>query len=321
MPIIINTKTKCMIQGITGKEGLRALQWMSQLGAQILAGVTPGKGGTSVSYTNNGITTQVPVFNSVAEAKQQFPEITATAVYVPPRFVFDAVTEALDANLSLIHVIAEGVPIRDTATLYELIEKKNTNSKLKVRLLGPSSIGAYSVGQAAIGSIAAGDDTGLLVPYSSKVTHRKDSGGVVILSKSGGMALTVAHSISSAGIAVSTVVGLGGDVLVGTTFADLLEEIQADTETWAVVLVGEIGGTYEEMFAEKILQMSFQKPVVAFISGRFAELLPQGVSFGHAGAIVSKKFGTRVGKITALQSSGVLIADTPQDIVKLLKEV
>lgn len=321
MSVLINSKTQCIIQGITGKEGARALQWMTQLGTTVVAGVTPGKGGQTVSYSTLQGKQEVPVFDSVVQAVAKFPQISATAIYAPPQFVLAAAQEAIEAEIPLIYIIAEGVPLRDSATLLELVRRSNSVKATQIRVLGPSSIGAYSVGKASIGSIAAGKQEGLLAPFSDKVLYQREKGGVIVISKSGGMALTVAQSISRAGIAISTMVGIGGDVLLGTTFADLLRDIANDQESWAVVIVGEIGGSYEEQLAVKIKDLGFSKPVVAFVSGRFAELLPQGVSFGHAGAIVSKKYGTRTGKINALSQSGVLIADSPQDIVKLLREV
>lgn len=312
MAILIDKTNTYLIQGITGKEGQRALEWMQNLGSRVVAGVTPGKGGQAVLG--------VPVYNSVLEACTAHPEVNATCVYAPPRFAAAAAKEAIEAEIPLIHIIAENIPTLDTVELLELVKLKNsvlgTNA---IRVIGPSSIGVLSPGKSAMGSLGAGSEAGLLLPESDQVTVEK-KGGVVVLAKSGGMSLTVSHMISAEGIAISTIVGLGGDKISCTTYADLLDLIAKDTEAWAVVVVGEIGGSYEEDLAQAMLESKFSKPVVAFISGKFAEHLPQGVAFGHAGAIVSKKFGTRASKIDALKNSGALIAESPDDIVELLKK-
>lgn len=313
MAILINKNTRYLIQGITGKEGVRALRWMLNLGATVVAGVTPGKGGQTVEG--------VLVYESVSQALDSHPEINATCIYAPPRFVLSAATEAIIAGVDLIHIIAENVPTKDTVMMLELADEKSIEMGKKIRIIGPSSIGVMSPGKSVMGSFGAGNDEGISPPFSESVRVGKEKGGVVVLTKSGGMALTVSHMLSQEGVGLSTIVGLGGDKISCTTYADLLDQIAGDDETWAVVLIGEIGGSYEEDFAQKIIESGFNKPVVAFISGTFAENLPTGVSFGHAGAIVSKKFGTRKGKIVALESAGALIADNPEDIVELLKKV
>ncbi len=324
MAILINETTKYLIQGITGKEGLRAVTGMVALGATVIVGVTPGKGGQTVSGLidkNGTAVAPIPVYATVAQALEKHPEINATSIYAPPRFVLNAAKEAIMAGISLIHIIAENVPTKDTVEILELAEEKSRQLEKKITILGPSSVGAMSPGKSVMGSFGGGRDELLLAPFSSEVKIGKEKGGVVVLTKSGGMSLTIANMLSHAGVALSTVVGLGGDKISCTTYADLLDLIAGDTETWAVVLIGEIGGSYEEDFAQKIADTKFTKPVVAFISGKFAENLPSGVAFGHAGAIVSKKFGTRTGKVAALEKVGALIADNPEDIVELLKNV
>ncbi len=323
MSILITKNTKYLIQGITGKEGRRALKWMCGLSAQVVAGVTPGKGGQEIGGVHNKQGTElppIPVYNSVSQALELHPDISATAIYVPPQFVLSAAKEAISAEISLIHIIAETVPTKDTAILLDLIREKKEQG-IQIQMVGPSSIGLLSPGKSVIGSFGSGKEEGILVPYSERVTVNKSKGGVILLSKSGGMSLTVANMISSAGIALSTVIGLGGDKLIGTTYADLLSLVQSDPDTWALVIIGEIGGSYEEDLAVAIQEQNFSKPVVAFISGKFAEYLPAGVSFGHAGAIVSSTVGTRQGKIDALKKVGVLIADSPTDIVTVLQEI
>jgi succinyl-CoA synthetase alpha subunit len=316
MAILIDKNTKYLIQGVTGKEGTRTLNWMMGLDAQVLAGVTPGKGGQEINGAKNRLGKElpaIPVYDSVAEAMTNHPEINATCVYVPPKFVFSAVKEALLTKIPLIHIFAEGVPVKDTATLLELAKKSGS------RIVGPSSIGIISPGKSVMGSMSGGNDELLLAPFDEKVKVNKSGGGVLVMSKSGGMAQTIANMLTSEGIAQSTVIGLGGDRLIGTTYEDLIDLCIQDDETWGIVLIGEIGGSYEEDFALALKKKNFKKPVVAFVSGIFAEKLPQGVSFGHAGAIVSKTVGTRDGKIKALKNSGVLIAQSPEDIVELLK--
>lgn len=294
--MLINTDTTALIQGITGKEGQRALEWMRATGIKVAAGVTPGKGGQEVEG--------IPVYNSVTEAIARHPAINLTSIYVPPRFVLSAVQEAITAKVPLIHIIAEGVPSQDTAILIEQARAAG------VRLVGPSSIGFAVPGVGAVGSMGGGSMTDFIEPTKND--------GIAIISKSGGMANTIANMLSYAGIPQSLAIGIGGDRLIGTTYADLLPDLAADEKTKAVVIIGEIGGAYEEVLAEEIIKQKFPKRVVAFISGLFAETLPQGVAFGHAGAIVSKTEGTRQGKIDALKKAGVLIANTPEEIIDLV---
>jgi succinyl-CoA synthetase alpha subunit len=303
--MLITSQTQCIIQGITGKEGQRALAWMTASGLQVVAGVTPGKGGQTVVI--EGSTQSIPVYHSVADAKAAHPTISVSAIYVPPQFVLAAAKEAIAAQLALVHILAEGVPSRDTATLLALAQQSGT------RIVGPSSIGLAVPGLGAIGSMGGGDMSQYLVPTQNN--------GVAIISKSGGMANTIATMLTKAAIPQSLIIGIGGDRLIGTTYADLLPDLANDPATKAVVIIGEIGGAYEEVFAEQITEQQFTKPVIAFISGLFAETLPQGISFGHAGAIVSKTEGTRQAKITALTKAGVQIAQKPSEIVTLLKNL
>lgn len=298
--MLIDSSTHCLIQGMTGKEGQRALAWMQKTGISVKAGVTPGKGGQEVDH--------IPVYNTVKEAVKMHPEISVSAVYVPPKFALSAVKEALEAGINLLHVLAEGVPTKDTAQMLELARKH------KARIIGPSSIGFAVPGFGSIGSMGGGDMTQFLQP-------NKDSKGVAVLAKSGGMANTIANMLTAADIPQSVVVGIGGDRFVGTTYADLILDLAADQNTAAVVIIGEIGGAYEEVFAQEIENQSFQKPVIAFISGLFAETLPQGVAFGHAGAIVSSVEGTRSGKIDALRSVGAHITNKPAEIINTIKKL
>ena len=298
MSVLLSKDTTVLIQGMTGKEGQRALKWMQASGTKVAAGVTPGKGGQEVEG--------VPVYNTVVEALEKHPQINTASLYVPPKFVLGAATESLEAEIPLIHIFAEGVPTKDTAIL---LEKAKTHTS---RIVGPSSIGLTAPGKTKVGSIGGGK-TDQFLPATKKKP------GVALLSKSGGMSNEIASLLTEAGIPQSLVVGIGGDRFIGTTYADLLPLLNDDPETNAVVIIGEIGGSFEEQFAEAVTQTKTTKKIVAFISGIFAETLPQGVSFGHAGAIVSKTEGTRQGKITALKEAGALIAESPEQIINLLQ--
>ncbi len=294
MSILIDANTRVLIQGITGKEGTRSLDWAQKYGTKVVAGVTPGKGGQEVQG--------VPVYNTVAEAKAAHPDISVTSIYAPPRFVLGAAIEAIEAKIPLIHIIGEEVPVRDSVEILVAAQKAG------VRVIGPSSIGLISPGKAKIGSIG-GEDNSQFTP-----------GSVAIISKSGGMSSEISLLLSKHGFGQSTVIGIGGNVLVGTTFADVVDDLERDPETKAVVVIGEIGGAYEEMLAEKLARTPGHKPYIAFITGLFAETLPQGMSFGHAGAIVDASVGTRKGKIAALEAAGARVSPSPSAIIEILHE-
>ncbi|MEK7458618.1 MAG: CoA-binding protein [Patescibacteria group bacterium] len=295
MAILINQNTHCLIQGITGLEGQKVSAWMRTSGTKVLAGVTPGKGGQHVDG--------VPVFNSVVEAVAAFPSINLSTIYAPARFVRSAAQEAIEAKIPIVHVIAENVPVRDTAELIALAHQHH------VTLIGPSSIGIISPAKAKVGSIGGETNDQFL------------AGPIGLISKSGGMCSEVSLLLTRNGIGQSTVVGIGGDRLIGTTFADLLPLFEQDKETKAVVLIGELGGTYEEEAAAVLAKKQFTKPLIALITGLFAETLPQGVSFGHAGAIVDKYIGTRAGKITALTKAGAIVVATPDELLEKIKAI
>lgn len=314
---LLEKNSQILIQGITGKEGSRALGWILSSGLNVVAGVTPGKGGQTVVSEKHPI--EIPVYNSVQEALQQHPGITISSIYAPPRFVKDAALESIEQSIPTIHIFAENVPTQDTLTILEKARQKN------VRIVGPSAIGFARTGIGAIGSMGGGSMSGYLKPelHASKK-------GVAILSKSGGMANTIANYLTQHNIPQTYIVGIGGDRLIGTTYADLLPELQSDDQTAAIVVIGEIGGAYEEMLAQKMVELSENhdennsaklKPVFAFISGIFAETLPQGIAFGHAGAIVSKTEGTRAGKIAALKTAGAQVVSSPTEIVTALQTI
>lgn len=293
MAILVNEKTRVLVQGITGKEGSSAVLQMKNYGTRVLAGVTPGKGGQVV----HGI----PVYNTVVEALENHPGINTSFVAVPNFAACGAIEEAIKNKIPIINVLTEHIPIQDTARAFALAKKNSA------RIVGPSSIGIISPGIGKVGSIG-GDDPRRVF----------SKGSVGIISKSGGMASEVSWILTKNGIGQSTVIGIGGDVLVGSTFADLMEDFEKDAQTESVIIFGEIGGTYEEEAAEFIKSGKFTKPVVAFISGLFAETLPQGTKLGHAGAIVYGKRGSYKSKIKAFEEAGAKIAKTPDEIPELI---
>ncbi|MBI2085712.1 CoA-binding protein [Candidatus Daviesbacteria bacterium] len=293
MAILVTEKTKVLIQGITGKEGSKVALQMRNYGTKVLAGVTPGKGGLEV----HGI----PVYNTVSEALENHPGINTSFIAVPSFAAFEAMKEAIESKIPLINVLTEHIPITDSAKAIALAKQAN------VKIVGPSSIGIISPGIGKVGSIGGDDPRGVF-----------SKGSVGVISKSGGMASETAWILTKNGIGQSTVIGIGGDVLIGTSFADLLEDFQKDEQTRAVVLFGEIGGTYEEEAADLIKSGKFTKKVVAFVSGLFAEKLPAGTKLGHAGAIIYGDKGSYKSKIDSLKSAGVIIAKTPDEIPELL---
>ena len=288
MSILVSRETRLLIQGITGREGQFHGQAMLDYGTPVIAGVTPGKGGQT---TFSG---RVPVFNTVAEAIRETGADTSV-VYVPAAFAPDAILEAADAGIGLIFGITEGIPALDMLRVYHLLREQG------VRLVGPNCPGATSVGQAKVG----------IIPGN---IHRRGRVGVV--SRSGTLTYEVVQALTDAGIGQSTCVGIGGDPIVGTSFIEVLDLFEADDETDAVVLIGEIGGDEEERAAGHIVR-TMTKPVAAFIAGRTA---PPGRRMGHAGAIISGGAGTAESKRTALGEAGVRVADSPLQIPTLLRQ-
>lgn len=296
MSILIDKESKILIQGITGKEGSRAAHEMIAYGTDVVAGVTPGKGGLT---TEEGVS----VYNSISEALQEHPEVTATLITVPAKFVLSATLEAIENNISLINILAEKVPVSHVAKMIRMAELKG------VRIVGPSSIGIISPTKAKIGSIG-----------TSNLVHRIFTPGPIgVISKSGGMTAEMSRILTEAKLGQSTVVGIGGDPLIGSDFLDIALEFEKDTDTKAIVIFGEIGGVYEEKLAEAIKEGKIQKPVIALIAGQFSEKLPQDTVLGHAGAIVSKGMGSAESKIEKLRDAGAFIADTPEDIPVLVE--
>ena len=296
MSILVNKDTRVLIQGITGRTGQVALRTMLEYGTKVVAGVTPGKGG----QTTEG----VPVYNSVHEALKNHPEINCTAVYVPPAAAKEAVIEAVSNGIKLVNLITEGVAIQDIVQMIRYAQLYGA------RIIGPSSIGIVSPKQCKIGVLGGiKEDTDKI--YTP--------GPIGVISKSGGMTNETAWVVRSAGLGQSTVIGTGGDVILGTDFVDLLRMFEKDSETKGVVIFGEPGGTYEDKIAEAIRNKEFTKPIAAFIAGVFAEKLPHGTQFGHAGALIENGRGSPTSKIKALREAGVLIAETHDKLGELIK--
>ncbi|MBI3638148.1 CoA-binding protein [Candidatus Wolfebacteria bacterium] len=293
MAILVDKNTRVIIQGITGAEGSRACKEMIAYGTNVVAGITPKKGGQSVEG--------VPVFNTVKDAISEHPA-DISLIVVPPQFVKDAATEALGAGIKLINILTEYVPARDSSVIVALARK------LEARIIGPASVGIISPGKGKVGSIGSGEIKNVFTP-----------GPIGIISKSGGMVAELAVVLSRTGWGQSTAIGIGGDIIAGSDYVDLLELFEKDDETKAVVMFGEVGGTYEEDAAEYIKSGKFTKPVVAIVGGRFADKLKQGVVLGHAGAIVSKGKGGYDSKVGALKDAGVLIAETIEQIPDFLR--
>jgi succinyl-CoA synthetase alpha subunit len=293
--IILNENTKVLVQGITGGEGSKATKQMLEYGTNVICGVTPGKGGQNVEG--------VPVYNSVQEAKQSHPETNLALLYVPPRFAKGAVIDAIEQNIEIVVCITESIPILDTIEMLEHAKEKGT------RIIGPSSVGIINPKlKMKVGSIGGAENK----QYSK--------GPVGIISKSGGMCSETALLLKNEGIGVSEVIGIGGDAISGTDYCDLLEKFQEDKDTKVVVIYGEIGGEYEQKVAEMVKSKRFTKPLVAFVSGAFAENLPN-VSLGHAGAIIEGESGTRTAKIKALKKAGVKVANIHHEIVGIVSEI
>lgn len=290
MSVLVNKKTKVLVQGITGKIGRVQTHWMLEYGTNIVAGVTPGKGGGEVEG--------VPVFNSVVEAVKE-TGAEASVFFIPAPFVLDAFYETVDAGVNLIVLVPEHVPVHDTMKMRAYI---NDNKERNIIALGPTTPGITTPGEAKIG----------IMPASLF-----KEGRIGIISRSGTLAYEMTGILSDAGIGQSTVLGMGADSIPLTQLPELLKLFEADKDTDAIVIVGEVGGVQEEQAAEYISK-AMTKPVAAFIAGRFA---PEGKRMGHAGAIIRGSQGTVQSKLDALSKASVRILDTPIDVVKWTKEL
>lgn len=286
MSILIDQNTRVLIQGLTGREGQFHAKQMIEYGTKVVAGVTPGKGGTE--------SLGVPVFDTVKTAVQE-TGANAACIFVPAKFAMDAILEDVDAGLDVIVAITDGLPTQDMIRVVDAVKKSR-----RTRLIGPNCPGITSAGKCKIGIMPG---------------NIFKQGNVGVISRSGTLTYEIVDELTRAGLGQTTCIGIGGDPILGMRFVDALPLFEADRETEAVVLVGEIGGSDEEIAAEYIKQMT--KPVVGFISGRSA---PPGKRMGHAGAIISGRSGTPEAKIKALTAANVAVADTTQEIPALVKK-
>jgi succinyl-CoA synthetase alpha subunit len=285
MSILVNKNTRVVVQGITGKVGQFHTRNCLEYGTQIVAGVTPGKGGETVDG--------VPVFDTVMEAVQA-TGADASIIFVPPAFTADAILEAVDAGIAVVIAITEGVPVIDMVRVYDVLKDSSS------RLIGPNCPGVITAEECKIG---------IMPGY----IHKK--GPVGVMSRSGTLTYEAVWQLTHLGLGQSTCVGLGGDPIVGTSFIDLLKLYEADPATEAIMMIGEIGGTAEEE-AAAFINRHVTKPVAAFIAGRAA---PPGKRMGHAGAIISGGKGTAAEKIAALEAAEIEIAESPADMGTALK--
>ena len=286
MSIFIDKSTTVIVQGITGRDGSFHTRQMIEYGTQVVAGVTPGKGGQKFDD-------KVPIFNTVAEAAKETGANTSV-IYVPPMYAADAMMEAADAGVTLIVAITEGVPVLDMTRVYPFVKERGA------RLLGPNCPGLISPGKSKVGIIPGRICT---------------PGPVGVVSRSGTLTYEIVYQLTRAGIGQTTCVGIGGDPINGTNFIDCLTAFEQDPETKAVALMGEIGGT-DEQNAAQFVKEHMSKPVVGFIAGQTA---PPGRRMGHAGAIISGSAGTAAEKIQAFEDAGMGVARRPIDFVELIK--
>ncbi|HDN80385.1 MAG TPA: succinate--CoA ligase subunit alpha [Chloroflexi bacterium] len=287
MSILVNKHTRLLVQGITGREGRFHTRKMLEYGTNVVAGVTPGRGGEWVEG--------VPVFDTVKEAIKA-TEPNTSIIYVPAPFAPDAIYEAADAGIPLIVCITEGIPVQ------EMIKVKNYLKEKGVRLIGPNCPGVITPGEAKVGIMPG---------------HIHIPGPVGVVSRSGTLTYEVVNALTRRGLGQSTAVGIGGDPVIGTDFIEILSMFEEDPQTEAVVLIGEIGGRDEERAAEFIAS-EMTKPVVAFVAGRTA---PPGKRMGHAGAIIEGGTGTAQEKIAAFEAVGVKVASHPEEVSEIIEEV
>ena len=280
MSILVNEKTRLLVQGFTGREGTFHAQQMIEYGTNVVGGVTPGKGGTKHL--------ERPVFNTVAEGVKA-TGADATVIFVPPAYSADAILEAADAQVALVVCITEGIPALD------MVRVANVMNKAKTRLIGPNCPGIISPGKCKVG----------IMPGR---IHKEGNVGVV--SRSGTLTYEAVHQLTQLGIGQSTCIGIGGDPIIGTTFLDAIRMFNDDADTHAIVLIGEIGGNAEERASEWI-KANVKKPVVGFIAGQTA---PPGRRMGHAGAIISGGQGTAKDKYAAMNVAGIHTVETPADL-------
>ncbi|MGO1183997.1 MAG: succinate--CoA ligase subunit alpha [Micrococcaceae bacterium] len=301
MSIYLNKDSKVIVQGITGGEGTKHTALMLKAGTNIVGGVNARKAGTTVTHTHSeGYEVDLPVFGSVAEAMEKTGADVSVA-FVPPKFAKDAAVEAIEAEIPLLVVITEGIPVQDSAEFYALAESKtDAEGKPTTRIIGPNCPGVITPGQALAG-ITPANITG--------------SGPIGLVSKSGTLTYQMMYELRDFGF--STAIGIGGDPVIGTTHIDALAAFEADPETEAIVMIGEIGGDAEERAAD-FIKANVTKPVVGYVAGFTA---PEGKTMGHAGAIVSGSSGTAEAKKEALEAAGVKVGKTPSETAQLMREI
>lgn len=293
MSILIDKNSQVLVQGMTGKEGAKATRAMLDYHTNVKAGVTPGKGGIEVEDR--------PVFNSVKEAKEKIPGINVTAIYVPPFAAKAAMLEAIDNDISLISVIAERIPLADAAYCIAAAKEKN------IRIIGPSSLGFIVPDVGRIGVVGG--------PMVEEIFK---PGEIGVISRSGGMTNELSWQVRKAGLGQSAAVHVGGDLLIGTSYSDLLELFEKDENTRAVIIFGEHGGSYEFGIVDAINEKKFTKPLAIYIGGKFANVFPEGMNIGHAGAIIGRGQGAEE-KEKVLRDVGVMIAKRYEDLIELVK--
>ncbi len=288
MSILVNSNTRLLVQGITGKEGTFHTKQMLEYGTPVVAGVTPGKGGQ--------VHLGIPVFNTVEEAKES-SGCNTSIIFVPPKFSSAAITEAADSGIDLVICITEGIPEAD------MVKAKNHLRKTGTQLVGPNCPGVITPGEAKVGIMPGFIHT---------------PGSIGVISRSGTLTYEAVDQLTKVGLGQSTCIGIGGDPIIGSTFIDLLSLFAVDENTEGVVLIGEIGGSAEEEAAQWTIDNNFDKPIVAFIAGQTA---PPGRRMGHAGAIVAGGKGTAAEKMKALTDAGITVVESPADIGKTMKIV
>jgi len=284
--IILDENTRCVVQGITGKQGSFHTEQMLNYHTKIVAGTSPGKGGKNFG--------KLPIYNSIEEAKEEL-DINASIIFVPAAFAKDAAFEAI-SQLDIAVIITEHIPVHDSMEIVEYAKREKTT------IIGPNTPGIISPGIGKLG----------IMP-----THIFNEGNVGIVSRSGTLTYEVANQVTNAGMGQSTCIGIGGDPVVGLDFADVLQRFENDDDTSAMVMIGEIGGNAEEKAAE-FINKNITKPVIAYIAGVTA---PPGKRMGHAGAIIEGNSGTAASKISALEDSGVHVAERPSEIADMIWEL
>jgi succinyl-CoA synthetase alpha subunit len=296
MSILISKDTRFIVQGITGREAVNLTRENLDYGSQIVGGVTPGRAGRDVYG--------VPVYDCVRDVIKAHGQVEGSVVSVPPRFTKDAVFEALENGIRLIVVVTENIPRREVAQMVELAELRGA------RIIGPNCLGMISPGEAKMGGVGG---------PAANTRQAYTQGHIGVMSRSGGMTTEIASTLTAAGMGQSTCVSIGGDAIIGTTYAELMPLYEADPETHAIAIYSEPGGRMEAELAEWIQANNSRLPIVAFMAGRFMDEM-QGMRFGHAGTIVEGKEDTTAEKIKRMEAAGIAVAERIEEIPALLRK-